>query len=72
MWQVWVRDVHEAVELLDEQTGQRTPKDQVCLSEHPLIPLRQMLHKMLWGQSSSRRMSAMETAGKALPNLAGR
>ena len=27
--QVWVRDVREAVELLDEATGQRTPKEQV-------------------------------------------
>lgn len=29
--QVWVRDVHEAVELLDEATGTRTPKEQVFL-----------------------------------------
>ncbi|EIE26361.1 hypothetical protein COCSUDRAFT_58897 [Coccomyxa subellipsoidea C-169] len=29
--QVWVRDVREAVELLDEATGQRTPKEQVFL-----------------------------------------
>lgn len=27
--QVWIRDVREAVELLDEATGQRTPKEQV-------------------------------------------
>lgn len=27
--EVWVRDVREAVELLDEATGQRTPKEQV-------------------------------------------
>ncbi|BDA41077.1 hypothetical protein COCOBI_01-7320 [Coccomyxa sp. Obi] len=29
--EVWVRDVREAVELLDEATGQRTPKEQVYL-----------------------------------------
>ena len=35
--QVWVRDVREAVELLDEATGQRVPKEQVrALSPSPL------------------------------------
>ena len=29
--QVWIRDVREAVELLDEATGQRTPKEQVSI-----------------------------------------
>ena len=27
--EVWIRDVREVVELLDEATGQRTPKEQV-------------------------------------------
>lgn len=30
--QVWVRDVREAVELLDAETGQRVPKDKVRLN----------------------------------------
>ncbi len=30
--EVWIRDVREAVELLDEATGHRTPKEQVSIS----------------------------------------
>jgi hypothetical protein len=32
---VWVRDVREAVELLDTETGQRVPKDKVRLPGCP-------------------------------------
>jgi hypothetical protein len=38
--QVWIRDVREAVELLDEATGQRTPKEQVSLSSALLVSIQ--------------------------------
>ena len=33
---MWVRDVREAVELLDTETGQRVPKDKVPLARPAL------------------------------------
>ena len=52
--QVWIRDVREAVELLDEATGQRTPKEQVrCTAVLPCSLRRLELSVMHVNAASS-------------------